>query len=508
MTNSLLINEIKGEASLCRRSLAYFIQIFWHVIISEDLIWEDHMEVMANEVQAILERTFLRPDPLDQTRKIRLPKVNDLDLNVPPGSTKSTIITIMAPAWAWTRDPSIRMITASYSDTLAKEHAMKSRDIIRSDLYRSMFPEVRIKPDKDLQTNYETTAGGQRFATSVSGTVTGVHAHVIIIDDPLSAEQAASQAEIKRANRFIDKTLALRKIDKKVTARILVMQRLAVNDPTGVSLDKRKATTRHVCLPGEFAQHATKEYWWIYEQNGGLLSPKRLGRPELAEARKDLGEAGFAGQIQQLPTPEGGAEWKQEWFILVPDQDMPPIDKLDSPGNDWDLAYTKEEVNSASALIVSGVIDNRIYIDDIDWRWLEFPELVKWMEEKPYPHYIEAKASGKSARQSLRKQGITAIEVKVPKDKVARAKDASPTAQAGLVYLRKSLADRFFNDSKQGILFFPNGEFSDVADALSQMISRRTKKGRVVSGGVPSAPQDEEGPGPIRTSTEDLLDRL
>lgn len=515
LSEILVRDQDQVTRARCKKSLARFVQTFWNVVVSEDIVWEPHMQALCDEVQVVFERTFQRPDPDDpepdpkKKARIRLPKEEDLIINIPPGTTKSTITTIMAPAWAWTNDATLRIITGSYSKDLAREHSQKSRDIIASDLYQRLFPEVQLKDDKASATNYETTANGQRYATSVGSTVTGVHAHVIIVDDPISAEGAASQPAIVTANRWMDKTLALRKVDKKVTVRILIMQRLAVNDPTGNALSKKKKNERLICLPGILSKNTTEKYRQIYQD--GLLSPKRLGRAELDESRKDLGESGFAGQIQQQPTPEGGQEWKIEWFIQVPDEDMPPIEKLNLPGNDWDLAYTKEDINSASAKITSGVLGNRIYIDDVDWRWVEFPELVQWMVETPYPHYIEAKAAGKSARQSLKKQGIVAVEVKVQKDKVARAKDASPTAQSGLVYIRKSIADRFFNDSKQGILFFPNGEFSDLADALSQMISRRTKKGKVVSETGQEALPPPEDPGDrvlTPAAKMDLLDAL
>lgn len=393
----------------------------------------------------------------------------------------STISTIMAPAWAWTNDPSLRIITGSYSDALATEHSQKSRDVITSDPYRILFPSVRIKDDKGLKTNYETTANGQRFATSVRGTVTGVHAHVIIIDDPVNPQQAASQQELKTANAWMDKTLSTRKIDKKVTVQILIMQRLAVNDPTGHALAKKKEKVTHINLPGEYTKRASEKYKWIYDDNGGILSPRRLSRAELKELREDLGSSGYAGQIQQEPAPEGGLTWKEEWFIKVPDRLFPSVEDANEMQNDWDLAYTKEDINAASAFITSGVMGGKIYIFDFGWAWHEFPELIKWMKSLYYPHFIEAKASGKSAKQTLRKEGIVAVEVKVNKDKIARAKDASPAAESGLVYIRESMADRFFNDPKQGILYFPSGEYQDLADCLSQMLVRRTKKGKIAS---------------------------
>src|SRR6185295_11303916 len=209
MPQSVLIHDRnKIAAEICRLEFSFFVQEFWSVIIAEELVWEPHMDVLCNEIQTVYERVFLQPDPNDpepepdKRRKIRLEKLYDLVINIPPGTSKSTIVTIMAPAWAWIRDPSLRMITGSYSDALATEHSTKSRDIITCEKYKLYFPEVEIKDHKGLKTNYETTANGQRFATSVGGTVTGVHGHVNTIDDPLNPKQSASQVECKTANEW------------------------------------------------------------------------------------------------------------------------------------------------------------------------------------------------------------------------------------------------------------------------------------------------------------------
>lgn len=482
----LYIDVDKAAAELCRRKFSRFVKEFWSIIVKEDLVWEPHMEILCDEIQTVYERVFLRPDPNDHNpdpkkrRMIRLPKLYDLIINIPPGLSKSTIVTIMAPVWGWTRDESLKYITCSYSDSLTTEHSVKSRDLIRSDKFKLYFPELKIKKDKDLKTNYETESGGQRFATSIGGTLTGVHAHIKTIDDPINPQQAASQAEIKNTNAFISATLSTRNIDNAVTVQILIMQRLAINDPTGFLLGKKKDNVRHICLPGELAENVLPaEYRSIYVD--GLLSPRRLGLAALAEKSKDLGSSGYAGQISQRPAPEGGTIWKK-WFVEVPDEMFPDINKASQVGTDWDLAYTKDEKNSASAYFKTGEINNKIYIFDFDWDWKEYPELIKWMKEVGGPHYIENKGPGKSAKQSLNKKGIIAIEVKVNRDKIARAKDATPTTESGLVYMKKSMADRLYNDPKQGILFFPNGEHNDLSDALSQMITRRTKKGMVVSG--------------------------
>lgn len=488
----------------CTAKLSEFVRTFWHHVIEEPMEWNWHLDVLCDEVQYVYERVFLRPDPNDSTgkRMIRLPKLYDLIINIPPGTTKSTIVTVMAPAWSWARDATLRHITYSYSSDLSIQHAVRSRDIIKSDLYLDLFPDVEIKADEDNKTDFKTTKNGQRFSTSVGGTVTGVHAHIQTGDDPINPKQAVSPDLIKIANDYHDQTLSTRKVDKRVTPLILVMQRLAVNDPSGHILDKKKKKVRHLCLPATFSKITTTgppvfdktlfkylDYKEEYKKQGGYLDSNRLGASVLEESKADLGEFGFAGQMDQTPAPEGGLVWKK-WFVEVPDEYFPSITKASEVKTDWDLAYTSEEENAASAFVKTGVIGNAVYIFDFDWRWLEFPELIKWMKEVGGPHYIEAKASGKSAKQTLKQQGIIAIEVKVQggTDKVARARSASPLAESGMVYVKKSMADRLYSDSKQGILFFPKGQHKDLADALAQALQRHSKKGKIHSS------SDQAGP--------------
>lgn len=453
------LHKVKGE--LCRRSFFYFVKQFWSIIIPEEPIYNWHIEYLCDELQRMVYLV-----------KERKSKEYDCIINIPPGTSKSTIATVMLPAWCWTIDPSLRVLTASYSGSLSTDHALKSRDIIKSDKYQKMFNGVEIKKDQDNKTHYKTTRGGERYATSVGGTITGFHAHIIIVDDPINPKGASSDVERETANNFMDVTLSTRKVNKSVTPTILVMQRLHKNDCTGNWLEKKGKKLKHICLPGEISKDIKpKELKEKYVD--GLLDVKRLTRNDLDELKINLGSYGYAGQIMQTPAPEDGAIW-QKWFKAIDDDEfnriLPTIKKI---GTDWDLAYTQKETNSASAYVTAGVIEKDMYIDDIGFGWFEFPKLIPFMQSKRSPHYIEAKASGKSAKQVLTNKGIPAIEVNVTGgDKIARATMATPYAESGMIYIRKSLANKLYYDDKQGILVFPNGEHDDLQDALVQSINR------------------------------------
>ena len=453
------IHKVKAE--LCKRSFYYFFKEFWSIIIPDEAVYNWHIKYLCDELQKTVE------DVRD-----RKPKVSDTIINIPPGTTKSTIVTVMLPAWAWTIDPSIRTLSASYSASLSTDHAIKSRDIIQSDKYRLYFPELAIKGDQNNKTHYKNNHGGERYATSVTGTVTGFHAHLIVVDDPLNPKGAASEADRLTANSFMDITLSTRKVNKSVTPTILVMQRLHQKDCTGNWLEKEGKKIKHICLPGELSKDV-KPIELRDKYVNGLLDSKRLTHDDLSELKINLGSYGYAGQIMQIPAPEDGGIW-QKWIIPIDDNEIP---ELTEHGTDWDLAYTEKETNSASAYITAGINDSKMYITDLGFEWLEFPKLMNYMKIRQHPHYIEGKASGKSAKQTLTNQGIPAIEVQVTGgDKVARATMATPYAEAGMIYCKKSIINKLYNDSKQGILLFPNSEHDDLQDALVQSINRLLAK--------------------------------
>lgn len=451
----------KAKAELCKRKLSYFVKEFWDIVIQDRIIWNWHMDVLCDEIQKVYERVLNRE-----------PKLYDLIINIPPGTSKSTICTVMAPVWSWTKDASLRHITGSYSDSLSTEHSVKSRDILRSEKYQLLFPHVKIKRDEDNKTNFKTIRGGQRFATSVTGTVTGSHAHIITIDDPLNPKQAASEAELNTANEFFSQTLSTRKIDKEITPIILIMQRLAINDCTGYLLSKGKSNIRKVCLPATISNNVSpQEYKEKYID--GLLDPIRLSREVLKEMKIDLGSVGYAAQMDEEPVPPGGILLKEDWFKIV-DR---PIPRGSIRKFQLDTAYTKDQTNDPTAIVHYYKEDNDLYITGAESNWFEFPELIKWLP--PYVRNngytgesmirIEPKASGKSTVQQLQAEtDLNITESDAPdKDKITRVNTVSPKIEAGRVKLHRGGWNEAF--IKQ-VTSFPKGQHDDELDCLIEIV--------------------------------------
>lgn len=467
---------LKAKAEKCRRSYYYFLKEFIDVTIHDVVVWNWHLQKLCDKVQeygrAIIDR---KPPPKPY-----------LVVNVPPGTTKSTIFTQYFPLWLWINDPRIVTIALSYSSDLSLQHAKSSRDVIRSNKFKEMFPEIIAKPDQDAAGSYANTKGGQRISSSVGGTITGKHAHVIIVDDPLNVEEAVSQADRKAANRFIRETLPSRKKDKENTPTIVVMQRLHEEDPSGMLLDVMKDKVEHICLPAELSANNVKPNEWQQFYVDGMLDPIRLGRLVLDGFRQILGSIGYAQQFDQRGVPQEGAIWKREWFAkrITREQFLRHVYSSGCTMNYFiDTAYTQKQENDPSFILGTTMFDGNLYIVS---RWKgheEFPALLKTIPIFVEKHgwdaktriVIEPKASGQSIGQQLKKNTLFNILFSKPPndDKITRASGVAPFLESGRVIM---VEGDWNDDFIQHCIGFPNAKHDEEVDTLVMAIDDVTRK--------------------------------
>lgn len=461
-------------AEKCRESFFYFVKTFWDVIIKETPVYNWHIESLCHELQELSVSIVNREE-----------KPYDLIINIPPGTTKSTITTIMFPAWLWTQDATLRIITNSYSMDLSIEHATKSRDIITSDKYRRLFPNVVLRRDKSAKSSYENTATGARYTTSTGGTITGKHAHIIINDDPLNPSQAASDVDRATANEHT-KTLASRKVDKKNTPTITIMQRLHELDVTGYILAKKGETVRHICLPAELTDNV-KPAQYREKYIDGLLDPVRLSREVLAEQLTDLGSRGYAGQYEQNPVADGGNIVKKEWFQYISPSDFSRLHGSEPIIFFADTAYTEKEENDPSGIIGTCKIGNDLYVTCGKKVYMKFPELIRFMPT--YVHAngytrqssvrIEPKANGISVIQQLKDSTeLNVTNTPTPTDdKNTRLNAASPSIECGRVILVAAAWNEEFVDEICGFPAKAHDEFVDlICYAIDHHLKAKKKK--------------------------------
>lgn len=301
LVTNIQIDEIPVIRSLCKASFFDFVREFWSTIIHEEPIWNFHIEVICDTMQEAAERVFANE-----------PCAWDLLVNVPPGTTKSSVCSIFFAPWTWTRMATARHILACHSDNLVTDHSRKARLVVQSDKYRACFPEISISEDQNSKSYFVLDSGGFRLSCTVGGkSPIGFHAHFLGVDDPIEPERAKSISaiDIKKANDFVTEYLPSRKVDKAVAFQYLVMQRLAQNDPAGHLLKKHSSTLKHICLPATRSPDVKPGKLRKYYTDG-LLDPVRLNRTVLAKERAKLGEFGYACQYKQRPIPIGGGMFK------------------------------------------------------------------------------------------------------------------------------------------------------------------------------------------------------
>ena len=468
----IAVNEILRQKY--KDSLYEFFKEAWKVIEPDTELSENwHLEYLCEELEQILYRI-----------KYKKPRGKDLIINIPPNTTKSSLITIIFPVWCWIHIPSLRFLTTSYSESLALTHAIKSRDIILSDWFIDLYGHLfKLKYDVNKKSEYANDKTGARIALGSGSSAIGKHGDIIIGDDPMNPKIAASQLETEKINRWWDNTISTRLRDPSISQKIIVMQRLSREDLTGHCLTEKEETYRQICLPAELSNEV-KPVEIREKYVNGLLEPNRLNKIVLNSMRINLGSIEYAGQYDQIPAPLSGNLVKIEWIGRFR---LSTIEELAYDNHShlvWnytiDGAYTENTLNAPTALLAYCYYENYMYIRDVVQVWYELPELIKmipdWVHRNGYTNessiYIEPKASGMPAAQMLLAQTpLNVILDREPRgDKIVRFKAKLPFIEAKRVKLLEG--SPWINNYLDELKHFPHTKYKDMTDVTTMAIDR------------------------------------
>lgn len=426
---------------------------------------------------------------------VSLGEINNLLINIPPGTMKSILVSVCWPAWEWLNDPSLRYMGASYGADLAIRDASKCRDIILSEWYQERWPGVRIKAGSDQKTKYELTGGGWRMSTSVGGRATGEHPDRKIVDDPHNAKQAESEAERESALTWFDRTLSTRG-ESRGARTVVVMQRLHERDLSGHILADITGY-EHVCIPMEYeSKRKATSIGWVDPRTvkGDLLWPSMFPVESVARLKTVLGSYGSAGQLQQRPAPEGGGILKVDRFQLWPSAE--PMPRFEYVLQSYDTAFTTKTDGDPSACTVWGVFTHKnlkcamlldAWAEHMGYPALRARLLKEWKSKyggdpkdpinrprRADGLIIEKKASGQSLLQDLNTSGIPAFGYDPGRsDKIARAHQTAPVLELEVLYVPESRknpgtpmtwAQDFLSQCER----FPRDEHDDYVDTFTQ----------------------------------------
>ena len=407
-------------------------------------------------------------------------KLKRLIINMPPRHTKSEFASYLLPAWFLGMYPGKKIIQTSHTAELAVGFGRKVRNLVDSDKYKDIFPEVSLQADSKAAGRWATNYAGEYFAIGVGGAVTGKGADLLIIDDPHS-EQEATLAET--SPEIYDKTYEWytsgpRQRLQPGGAIVVVMTRWSKKDLTGQVV--------------KAASQRDGEEWRVIEfpailPSGKSLWPQFWKIEELEALKNELPVAKWQAQYMQAPTSDVSAIIKREWWQTWEKEDPPHCEFIIQS---WDTAFLKTERSDYSACTTWGVFyrddDNgkpqsNIILLNAFKRRMEFPELKQrayeeYKEWEPDATIVEAKAAGSPLIFELRNMGIPVQEFTPSKgnDKIARLNAVSDLFASGRVWVPET---RWAEELVEEVASFPSGEHDDLVDSMSQALLRYRKGG-------------------------------
>lgn len=451
---------IAVERELCKRSLAEFAKRAWAVLEpAAELKWGWALDAICLHLEAVTRGEITR-----------------LLMNVPPGSMKSLLTGVIWPAWEWgPRDmPEMRFVGTAHEETLAIRDSRRCRDLIKSEWYQKLWP-VSLASDLDGKREFGNTKKGFRQARSFTS-MTGVRGDRIILDDPISADNANSAAKLEAAKIAFTETLPTR-INSEKSAIVVIMQRLHEEDVSGVILSMGLPYV-HLFIPMRYEpkRKCVTIIGWEdpRTEEGELMFHERFGEQQVKELETTLGSYGAAGQLQQNPAPRGGGIIKTAWFGYW----------VKEPVIEWsevfaDTAQKTGETNDYSVLQHWGrsSTGQAVLLDQLRGKW-EAPELLTqarafWHKLKAGKHSprrfrVEDKVSGTGLIQTLRREGIPITPTQRDRDKISRGHGAAPFIESGNVLLPEDAP--WLSDFLAECASFPNGAHDDQLDPMFDAI--------------------------------------
>jgi predicted phage terminase large subunit-like protein len=461
---SLVKLEKLKDRELCQDKFIKFVERVWPTFISGA-----HHKRMAEAFERVANGTCKR-----------------LIINMPPRHTKSEFASYLLPAWFLGKFPHKKVIQTSHTAELAVGFGRKVRNLVDSEVYNNIFPNLALQADSKAAGRWNTSKGGDYFAIGVGGAVTGKGADVLIIDDPHSEQEAAMAASNPEVYDKVYEwyTSGPRQRLQPGGAIVIVMTRWAQRDLTGQVIKSA-------------AQRAGEE-WEVIEfpailPSGNPLWPQFWSIEELSALREELPNSKWQAQYQQNPVGNESAIVKRDWWKWW-EKDDPPV--CDYILQSWDTAFEKTQRADYSAGTTWGIFaceeDNfapNIILLNTYKKRVEFPDLKRdvmreYNEYEPDSLIVEKKASGAPLIYDLRAMGIPVQEYTPGKgqDKIARLNSVSDIIASGKVWVPQT---RWAEELVDEVAAFPSGEHDDLVDATTLALMRFRQ------GGFLRLPSDE-----------------
>jgi predicted phage terminase large subunit-like protein len=409
-------------------------------------------------------------------------------VNIAPRHGKSELISYLAPAWFLGKYPHKKVIMASHTADLAVNFGRRVRNLVGSDAYKDIFPQVELQADSKSASRWGTNFNGEYFAIGVGGALAGRGADLFIIDDPHSEQDA----KLGRSDVFLPawewfQSGPLQRL-MPGGAIIVVMTRWSKLDLTGQIVNQ-------MVKNDEVDNWEVVEFPAIIEDKHGEMKPlwsEFWSLEELLSKKAALDVRYWNSQYMQNPVSEEGALIKREWWKIWEEENPPSCEFTIMSLDAAQEANTRADFN---ALTIWGVFFNEetnnyniILLNSIKQR-LEFPELKElciqeYKEWEPDAFLVEKKSNGAALYQEFRRMGIPVGEFTPGKgqDKISRVNAVSDLFRSGIVWAPDR---RWAHEVIEECNDFPSGANDDLVDSTTLALMRFRQ------GGFIRLPSDE-----------------
>jgi predicted phage terminase large subunit-like protein len=404
-------------------------------------------------------------------------------VNIAPRHGKSELISYLAPAWFLGKFPHKKIIMSSHTADLAVNFGRRVRNLVGSDLYKDIFPQVELQADSKSASRWGTNFNGEYFAIGVGGALAGRGADLFIIDDPHSEQEAKTG----RPDVFLPawEWFQSGPIQRLMPggAIIVVMTRWSKLDLTGQIIN-------------QMIKEEGVDEWEVVEfpaiLNEKPLWPEFWSIEELLAKKAGMDPRYWQAQYMQNPVSEEGALIKREWWKIW-DKELPPqcefiimsLDAAQEANNRADYnalttwgVWFNEETNNYNIILLNAIK-----------RRLEFPELKnlvfeEYREWQPDSFVVEKKSNGAALYQEIRRMGVPVGEFTPGKgqDKISRVNAVSDLFRSGIVWAPDR---RWAKEVIEECNDFPSGANDDLVDSTTQALLRFRQ------GGFIRLPSDE-----------------
>lgn len=393
-----------------------------------------------------------------------------------PRFGKSLAISILFPAWYLGRNPTHKIIIASHTADLAVDMLRKVRNIMQSDQYKSIFPEVRIAADAKAAGKWNTNQGGEAYAVGVGGALAGRGANLCIVDDPFSEQ------DIINGNYAVfDKVYDW--FAYGVRTRLMPGGRICILHTRWSQRDLIARVLKDGALNPQADQYEMFEFPAILnegEENQKSLWPEQWSLESLLRTKASMPTFQWNAQYMQAPTNADSGIVPKSWFKIWEKQDPPNCEFILMS---LDAAVEAKKRSDFNAITTWGVWFNEdtnrnelILLNSLNFR-AEFPELKDRCRQEydywaPDCFVVEAKANGAPLIQEFRNAGVY-IQAFVPHrgtgDKTARLGAVADIVRDGAVWVPQT---RWAEELVEQVAAFPGGDNDDLTDSMVMALAR------------------------------------